>query len=152
MKLFLDTQIFGVGATGPQGPKGDTGATGDAGDTYILLEDVACDASVFVKAAVRMNSSGVAVNAIGDSMANSNVIGFCIAKSSSVLCDILVSGITPGVFTGLDVTKGYYLSPTVAGEITDTPSYSTGDVSLRLGQPFSATEFFVHKEDRILKS
>lgn len=118
----------------------------------LVLKDVPCDSTVYVKAAVRMNGSGVAFNALADSKANSNVIGIVQAKSSSTLCDIRVTGVTPSIFTGLDETKEYFLSATVDGEITTTVPTGTGEVVLILGQPFSATRFMVNKTTRRVRS
>lgn len=118
--------------------------------TGILLIDIPCDSSVYVKAAVYMDSGGTAFNALGDSTSTSNVIGLVESKSSSTLCDIRVSGTTPANFTGLDTTKEYFLSDTVAGEITDVAPSGTGHVILRVGQPLSATRFVVNQGQRIV--
>ena len=124
----------------------------NVGSANVLLTDVDCEASVFVGAAVIMQVSGVAKNGIADSLANSNIIGLVESKSSSILCNIRVLGATGGIFTGLDVTKEYYLSDTVAGEITVTIPTASGSVALKLGQPLSETEFVVLKGQRIVRS
>lgn len=119
----------------------------------VVLLNVPCDATVYVGAAVRMDSLGVAYNALADSLSNSNVIGIVQNKASSVLCDIRVLGVTPAVFAGLDVTKEYFLSDVTAGLVTDTaPTAGAGKVILILGQPFSATTFLVNKRIRIVQS
>lgn len=115
------------------------------GGANVVLNDVPCNASVFIGAAVRMTSGGTAVNAIADSVANSNVIGIVEAKSSSTLCNIRVVGVSLAVFSSLDVTKEYYLSDSVAGQLVTTIPTASGHVVLRLGQPFSATEFLFNK-------
>lgn len=117
----------------------------------IVLTNVTCDASVYQGAAVRMTGAGTAVNAIADSIANSNVIGIVESKPSSTLCNIRVLGVTSTIFTGLDVTKEYYLSDTIAGEINTTVPTTTGHVKIKLGQPFSATEFLVLKGEAIVR-
>jgi len=114
-------------------------------NTGLVLTDIPCDPTVFVKAAVRMDAAGVAFNAIADALATSNVIGICQAKSSTVLCDIRVSGVTPALFTGLDTTQEYLLSDTIPGEITITVPTGLNHVVLKLGQPLSSTEFTVHR-------
>jgi hypothetical protein len=124
----------------------------DLGGANIVLPNVDCEASVYVGAAVVVDSLGEARNAIADSLANSNVIGVVQSKSSSVLCDIRVLGVTPGIFLGLDVTKEYYLSDTVAGQITTTVPTNPGTVKLKLGQPFSATEFLMSKGERTIRA
>ena len=40
-----------------------------------ILKNIDCDASVYVGSFVRINTSGIAVNAIADTYENSNVIG-----------------------------------------------------------------------------
>ncbi len=116
-----------------------------ASGANIVLPDVPCEASVYVKAAVIMQVSGIAKNAIADSLSNSNVIGIVEAKGDLSHCDIRVLGITADIFSGLDVTKEYYLSDGVAGAITNIPPTASGSVLLKLGQPFSADEFLVSK-------
>jgi len=119
----------------------------------VILVDVPCDSSVYVKSAVRMESTGIAYNALADSIANSNVIGIVISKSSVTTCTIRVTGITDGVFTGLDVTQEYYLSHSVAGEITTTvPPSGSGYIRLKLGQPYSDTQFLVMKGERTIRA
>ena len=118
----------------------------------IVLENVPCDATVYVGAAVRMNASGVAFNALADGVANSNVIGIVQSKSGSELCDIRVTGVSPEIMIGLDVTKEYYLSSTVAGGLTTIPPTTGGTVRLKLGQPFSATRFLVIKGERVIRN
>lgn len=118
-----------------------------------VITGVTCDASVYVGAAVRMDSFGVAQNALADSVDNANVIGFVVAKASPTSCTIRFLGVTEGdIFAGLDVTKEYYLSSTVAGDITTVAPSTPGEVLVKLGQPFSATKFLVLKGIRIIRS
>lgn len=119
------------------------------GSANVVLTNVDCEASVYVGAAVVMNSSGVARNALADSLANSNVIGIVESKSTSVLCNIRVIGATEAIFAGLDETLEYYLSDTVAGAITTTIPITSGHVMLKLGQPLSETRFVVLKGQRV---
>lgn len=118
----------------------------------ILLKDVPCDVTVYVSAAVIMNGLGTALNALADSIANSNVIGIVVSKSSSTLCDIRVTGVTNDVFAGLDVSKEYYLSNTTPGGITTTPPITSGHIRLKLGQPFSGLSLLVAKGERVVKA
>lgn len=117
----------------------------------LVLNDVACDSTVYVSAAVRI-SAGLAVNALADSIANSNIIGIVESKSSSTLCNIRVLGVSATVFLGLDPTYEYFLSDTVDGAITTTVPSLPDHVILKVGQPFSATELLVLKGTRIVRS
>lgn len=118
----------------------------------VIIDNVTCLSSVYIGALVKMNGSGVAENAQADVVANSNVIGVCEAKASSTICTIRVCGVTTAIYAGLDPTKEYFLSDTVAGGITTTPPTSSGNVVLKIGQPFSATEMLVLKGTRLVRS
>jgi len=110
-----------------------------------LLPDVPCDASVYVTAAVKMDATGTALNALADSLANSNVIGIVENKPTPTTCDIRVGNITLSVFAGLDVTKQYYLSAITPGALLTTIPLNSGEVILKVGQPFSGTELLVDR-------
>lgn len=116
-----------------------------------LLIDIPCDATVYIGAVVRI-SAGIVYNALADSVSNSNVIGIVEAKSSSTICTVRVSGITENIFSGLDDTKVYYLSSTVAGLITVTPPSATGEVMIRLGVPYTATSLVIDKGTRVIRA
>lgn len=116
-----------------------------------VLENVTCLSSVYVGAAVRMNASGVALNAIADGLANSNVIGIVESKSDATTCTIRVAGVTLDLFVGLDVSKEYFLSDTVAGDITTTVPTTTGHVKIKVGQPFSDETFLYQKGERVVR-
>jgi len=116
------------------------------------IEDVTCDSSVFVGAAVRMDSSGTAYNALADSLDNSNVLGICESKSTSVKCIIRVGGVSDSIYSGLDVTKEYFLSDSSAGDISTTVPSASGSVILKIGQPFSSTTFAFMKGQRTVRA
>ena len=139
----LNSGVFGAGAPISASNIGDVSG--------VVLLSVPCAASVFVGAAVRM--SGVnAINALADDLTNSNVIGFAYLKPTTTTCHIRVSGITDGIFTGLDLTKEYFLSDTVDGEITTTIPTAAGHVVYRLGIPFTATRLVVDKSGRSVRA
>lgn len=117
----------------------------------VVLTDVPCNSSVYVGAAVRMTSGGTAVNAQGNSISNANVIGIVEEKSSTTICNIRVLGVSSSIFSGLDVTKEYYLSDSIAGLITTTIPTASGSVMLKLGQPFSSTEFLIIKGQQVVR-
>ena len=123
-----------------------------ASGSGLILENVPCDSTVYVGAAVYLNGAGIAHNGLADDEATSNIIGIVISKASSLLCTIRVLGVTPAIFAGLDVTKEYFLSDTVAGEITTTVPTNSGHVVLKLGQPFSTDKFVVIKSTRMVRT
>ena len=120
-------------------------------EANLSIANVTCDASVFLGAVVRMNASGEAENALADSLANSNIIGIVTEKPSSTVCTIRVLGVTDSIFTGLDVTQEYYLSDTNAGELSTSIPTASGSVIIKVGQPYSNTEFLVLKGSRTVR-
>jgi len=120
--------------------------------TNIIIPDVECETSVYVSAAVVTNSSGIARNALADSLTNSNVLGFVESKSAADRCDIRLISATSAIFTGLDVEKEYYLSDTVPGGIQTIPPNTTGHIKLKLGQPFSSERFVIMKGERVVRA
>ena len=109
----------------------------------VVIQNVTCDSTVVIGNWVRMTSGGTAVNALATTNATSNVIGVCEAKSNSTTCDIRCLGVTSSIYTSLDVTKKYFLSDASDGQMVDTAPTTSGHISLKLGQPYSATEFLV---------
>lgn len=126
-------------------------AVDSIGGANVVIQNVTCDNSVYVGAAVRIDALGTAYNALADSIANSNVMGIVESKSSATVCNIRVLGVTDAIFSGLDVTKEYYLSAVTEGLITTSVPTVTGHVKLKLGQPRSATEFLVTKGERTVR-
>lgn len=121
------------------------------GGANVVIPSVPCEASVFVGSAVIMQASGIAKNGLADSLANSNIIGIVESKTSSLVCNIRVLGVSGSLFVGLDVTKEYYLSETVLGGISTVPPVNSGSVILKIGQPYSATEMLVNKGQRTVR-
>lgn len=144
------TDLTGVLVKGTRNGK-EVVFTADSLGTNIVLTNVDCEASVFVGAAVYMQASGVAKNAIATSLTESNVIGFVESKENSTTCNIRLLGVTPAIFSGLDTSKEYFLSDSIAGEIVDTGPITSGHILLKLGQPFSATELLVLKGNRVVR-
>jgi hypothetical protein len=144
LKLWLDElSLGGTTATGPQGPPGPQGPAGDSGTDYIILEGVTCDASVATGKVVRMTGGGTAVNALADIPGNSNMMGICIAKTATTVANIQVSGITPALYAGLDVTKDYFLSTSSAGDVTNVVPSGSGEMLVKVGRPFSASRLLI---------
>ncbi len=120
-------------------------------DARVVLSNVDCLSSVYAGAAVII-TAGTVSNALADSMANSNVIGVVESKLSLNKCNIRVLGVTEGnIFSGLDETKEYYLSESVAGDIVSTPPTSSGSILLRIGQPYDSANMLVIKGLRTVR-
>ena len=114
-----------------------------------IIENVSCDASVTVGSIVRMSGS-TAIKAIATSFTNSLAIGICISKSDSTTCNIQVTGYTSSIFGGLDTSKNYFLSDTVAGQLTTTAPTASGSYVIKIGNPISTTQLVITIE-RIVK-
>ncbi|MCK5882753.1 MAG: hypothetical protein KAG61_03625 [Bacteriovoracaceae bacterium] len=117
-----------------------------------VIPNVPCELDVYVGAAIIMKADGTAKNGLADGLPNSNIIGFVESKSSSTLCTVRVAGATLDIYSGLDVAKEYYLSADVPGAITTTVPTITGQIRLKLGQPFSDKSFLVMKGERMVRS
>lgn len=117
-----------------------------------LIPNVDCQSSVYEGAWVYMDGTGTAINAIATDLSTSNVIGMVESKLSLNKCIIRVGGISDGIFIGLDPTKDYYLSDSVAGGIQTNVVTTSGHVMLKIGQPFSATQMFVQKGTAIVRA
>lgn len=113
------------------------------------LENVTCDASVSVGSVVRMNGSTV-VNALADSETNSQVIGICVSKSSSTICNVITCGYTGNIFSSLVQSSTYFLSDSVAGEITSTPPTNSGSYVIKIGKTQNGQNLIIQHE-RIVK-
>lgn len=129
--------------------------TSDDVDVYIefadpsIIQNVDCDSSVYVGSFVRMTSAGLAVNALADSFANSNVIGLVESKQSATKCTLRVSGKSSNVYSSLDPALEYFLSDTIPGELQTTVPTTSGHIRLKLGQPFSSSSFLMAKGERV---
>lgn len=118
----------------------NTGGGGSTGDNTI--ENVTCDPSVYIGAVVRMNGS-TAINALADSTTNSAVIGICVSKPSSTLCNIQTCGFTDNILSGLTVGTRYFLSHTVAGKLTTTIPTGTGTIVLFIGKALTSQQLII---------
>jgi hypothetical protein len=118
----------------------------------VLIKNLNCDATVYVGAAVYIEDiTFKAKNAIATSQSTSNVIGIAETKPTSTTCDVRVLGTTGELYTGLDVTKEYFLSDTTAGQITTTIPTISGHIWLKIGQPLTDKKFVVLKGQRVVR-
>jgi hypothetical protein len=162
------------GDTGDEGPQGPPGMSGD-GDSGVL-HPVACDASVYVGAAVVIKKTGgaestmddwtslsglhvmyyvtgytrKAFNALADSNENSNVAGLVESKASSTQCLVRVEGVTAENYFGLDVEDEYYLSDTEPGAFVPSAfmPMEAGAILLKIGQPLDEKRLIFKRGER----
>lgn len=117
-----------------------------------LIQTFSCDASVYIGAWVYLDVSGVAQNAIATSVSASNVIGVVEQKPNSTACLVRVLGVTRELFTGLTINLPYFLSSTVAGDMTTSIPTGSGEVVLRLGTPTTDKKLLVAPQMRMVRS
>ena len=110
-----------------------------------ILFDQACNTNVAIGDIVRIDS-GTVEKAQGNTYDNSLVLGICVDKPDTDVCDVMITGPTEDTFTGLDAGKLYYLSATVAGELVDTPPTGSGEYVIRLGKAYSTTGLIIQIE------
>jgi len=111
---------------------------------FSILNDVQCEAGTVVGDAVRM-SSGIAIRAVANSIANSNIIGIVESIEDDGVARIRIGGLTSEIYEGLEENKDYYLSDSNPGKLTTTPPSNSESVILRVGQAFSSTRLIVSK-------
>jgi hypothetical protein len=118
-----------------------------------VLENVDCDPSVTVGDVVRVNSSGIAVKALADVLANALVLGVVESKSEPELATVRLSGISAeGIFSGLADATQYFLSETTAGLITPTAPVLSGQVVVKIGQSYGTDRLLVQIGERVLRT
>lgn len=110
-----------------------------------LIASLTCDAGVAVGEWVRVDASGVIQQAQADTIANAHVFGVVESKATSTTCTVRVAGISSALFSSLDETTEYFLSPTTAGAMQTTPpGMGSGYVAISLGKPATETKFSVN--------
>lgn len=128
------------------------GSTSLPSDDRVVKASLTCDASVSIGDWVRY-ASGILVKATADDRYNSDVVGLVEEKPSSILANVLVTGISKEIFIGLDISKQYFLSVTTPGGMYIPPvSTSSGSVILCLGRPITSTQFIVRVAQRMYRS
>lgn len=110
----------------------------------LVLSSVPCDPTVTQGKWVIM-VGGVAFLANADDIATSNVMGLCELKNTSTNINIRVLGVSTLVFSGLVEANQYYLTDDGTGNMTTNTPTDSGHVIVKLGQPFSPTQFLVLK-------
>lgn len=112
-----------------------------------LLTNIPCDPSVYVSSAVYINQTGTVFPALATSENTSNVLGI-VESINGNLCNIRLFGISKDLFSGLDVTKQYYLSSSVPGGLTDTPPSDNNSYKVVIGIPVDDKKLLVFKSER----
>lgn len=124
----------------------------DVGAANNRISGVACESAASVGQWVIATSAGTVIRAQADSFDNSNVLGVIEEKLSVTSCIVRVGGVSQSIFSGLDTTMAYFLSASTAGEMTTLAPTGSGQVVIQVGQPFSATTFFVNKGLRMVRA
>lgn len=122
-----------------------------AANANVVIDNVSCDSTVYAGAAVYMDATGTAYNAIATSLSTSNVLGIVESKASPTECAIRVLGVSGGLYTSLDTTKEYFLSDSTAGLISVVVPTASGSVVLKIGQPYSSSEMMILKGTRTVR-
>lgn len=174
-----EVNFTGLGvSTTKVGDRVNVSISGGGGSGLEVIENIPCDASVYVGAAVRMeygvltelnmdqwtllaliprldvlNYTPLAVNALADAYENSNVIGLVESKPSSTLCNIRITGISAANYLGLDIFEEYYLSDEFPGGLVplNLAPVDPGKVLVRIGQPITPTQMLYSRGERVLR-
>ena len=107
------------------------------------LREHLCDSAVAVGDAVYLDG-GTLEKADASAFSTSGVLGIVIKKVTSTTCNVVKFGRTGPIFSGLDVTKEYFLSSTTPGAITSTFPSGDEEVVIRVGRPLDSENFNVN--------
>lgn len=118
----------------------------------IVIPSIPCDVALAIGDWVRYDDSSNAVKSIADNSTNAKVIGVIESKGTTTTCNVLVSGVSKAIFSSLDPTKEYFLSPLSSGSITVTQPTGSGQVIVSVGRPVSSTKFYVKIQARTILS
>lgn len=159
--------------------QGTVGAGGGPSSTTEIIYDVPCESDVYPGAAVyikkgpevtsmmadwtnlfaltTMDSTvyqSVAANGLADDYDTSNIIGIVESKTSSILCNIRISGVSAANYYALNVYEEYYLSDFSPGAIVPTAAAptSTGHILLKIGQPTGYSKLLYLRGERIVRA
>lgn len=112
-------------------------ATGDN-----ILEGVTCGSAVSVGDIVYVDGGGTFQQANASSVSTSRVVGVCVAKSSSTVCNVQTTGATSAILSGLTANNNYFLD-TTSGQLTLTPPSATNNVVIHIGRALDANRIFI---------
>lgn len=122
-------------------------------DNRVLLTNLPCTTDVIVGSWVRFDEFNILIPAQADLYTNSLVVGLVEAKGDINSANVLVMGISKEIFTGLDLTKQYFLSIDAAGQMYLPPVSDQSDsVVLSLGIPASDKKFIVRLGQHLIRS
>ena len=128
--LLKQTAIGGAGST-------QKVAFSDLGVGNVIVRDFDCSSGVAVPDAVYINGSDSVDKADANGSGTFPVIGFVIAKVTSVICTVQFIG-ESSVFSGLTAGSVLFLSE-IAGEITLTAPTTPGSIVQKVGVARDAT-------------
>ena len=111
------------------------GASIPVGDNTIT--GASCNSSVAVGDVVRLSGSNF-IEAQANTISGSNVLGVCTSKSSATICDVLTTGPSGNVFSGLTPGASYFLDPSSPGTLTTVVPTGAGNVVIHVGTAYSS--------------
>ena len=114
-----------------------------------ILFDQPCNVNVEIGDIVRIEA-GQVERAQGDNYTNSLVLGICVDKPDTDICNVMISGPTEDTFTGLTAGALYYLSADNPGELTNSIPTGSGNYGIRIGKAYSLTGLVIQIE-RVVK-
>lgn len=123
-------------------------STTPPGDNTLI--DVTCNSSVAVGDVVRLSGSTY-IKGQANTSTNSNIVGICTSKTSSTICNILVTGPSGDVFSGLTAGLRYFLDASTSGAITTTIPTGSGEVVTFIGVAYSSQALIFNPQIRLVR-
>jgi len=121
-------------------------------DSANLVYDRIADINTYIGAAVYIDSMGILKNALASSESLSRVIGFITDKPTPTTAHVILSGLTPEIFTGLTIGASYFLDPLAEGAISTIMPINAGEIVLNVGTAMSPTQLFLNMQNRLLRA
>lgn len=116
---------------------------------YTLLYETACEAAVALNDWVYIDSGMLKVGS-SNAISTSNVLGLVVNKPTALTADVLLSGLSPSIFSGLVPGQEYFLSN--SGTLTPAITIIPGNVVVLLGTAVSSTQLKVNPSIRLIRS
>lgn len=122
---------------------------GGIGETMEKIKKkIFCDPTVVIGDWVTLKS-GKAIKAQANSFDTMPVIGYVISKDEITLASVITEGWV--VLSGLVGGKEYFISPTIAGSIQNTPPVNPGEIVQKVGTAQDTTNFYIDVDSTIIQ-